>query len=57
MRNTERVFGLCIPEPVAVLLSASEHVHQVWLPWDQAALKVSSASNEVAIRRLAHLLV
>jgi dihydroneopterin triphosphate diphosphatase len=51
-RNTERVFGLCIPAPVKVTLSPSEHVNQIWLPWQQAALKVSSASNEAAIRRL-----
>ena len=55
-RNTERVFGLCIPMPVQVKLAPMEHVHQIWLPWDQAALKVSSASNETAIRRLGHLL-
>jgi dihydroneopterin triphosphate diphosphatase len=55
-RNTERVFGLCIPAPVKVTLSPSEHVNQMWLPWDQAALRVSSASNEAAIRRLAQFL-
>jgi dihydroneopterin triphosphate diphosphatase len=52
-RNTERVFGLCIPRPVPVKLAPMEHVNQIWLPWDQAALKVSSASNEAAIRQLA----
>jgi dihydroneopterin triphosphate diphosphatase len=55
-RNTERVFGLRIPEPLKVQLSPAEHVNQMWLPWDQAALKVSSASNEAAIRRLSQLL-
>jgi dihydroneopterin triphosphate diphosphatase len=54
-RNTERVFGLCIPAPVQVKLSPREHVNQIWLPWQQAALKVRSASNEAAITRLAHL--
>lgn len=55
-RNTERVFGLRIPQPVQVQLSSAEHVNQMWLPWAQAALKVSSASNETAIRRLSQLL-
>jgi dihydroneopterin triphosphate diphosphatase len=54
-RNTERVFGLCIPAPMRVQLAPTEHVNQMWLPWEQAADKVSSASNEAAIRRLASL--
>jgi dihydroneopterin triphosphate diphosphatase len=53
-RNTERVLGLCIPEPVRVQLAPREHVNQIWLPWQQAALKVRSASNEAALARLAH---
>jgi dihydroneopterin triphosphate diphosphatase len=55
-RNTERVFGLSLPLPVKVQLAPKEHVNQIWLPWDQAALKVSSASNEAAIRRISQLL-
>jgi dihydroneopterin triphosphate diphosphatase len=54
-RNTERVFGLCVPKPVLVRLAPLEHADQVWMPWAQASLKVSSASNEQAIQRLAHL--
>jgi dihydroneopterin triphosphate diphosphatase len=53
-RNTERVFGLCIPAQCQVKLAPREHVNQMWLPWQQAALKVRSASNEAAIARLAH---
>jgi dihydroneopterin triphosphate diphosphatase len=52
-RNTERVFGLCIPAPVTVQLAPSEHVAQLWLPFEAAAAKVRSASNERAILRLA----
>lgn len=52
-RNTERVFGLCIPKPVVVQLAPREHVNQIWLPWNEAALKVRSASNEQAIARVA----
>ncbi|MFM7331866.1 MAG: dihydroneopterin triphosphate diphosphatase [Brachymonas sp.] len=51
-RNTERVLGLCIPAPVRVQLAPREHVNQIWLPWEEAARRVSSASNEAAIRRL-----
>lgn len=51
-RNTERVFGLRIPAACRVTLAPREHVDQMWLPWEQAALKVSSASNEMAIRKL-----
>ena len=54
-RNTERVLGLCIPQPVRVQLAPREHVNQLWLPWEAAAVKVRSASNEAAIRRLADL--
>lgn len=52
-RNTERVFGLCIPQRVTVQLAPREHVNQIWLPWQEAALKVRSASNEQAIARVA----
>jgi dATP pyrophosphohydrolase len=55
-RNTERVFGLRLPKPVIVALSPHEHVNQLWLPWQEAALKVSSASNEAAIRRVSGLI-
>ncbi len=52
-RNTERVFGLRIPQTCLVQLAPLEHVDQMWLPWDEAAAKVSSASNEAAIWRVA----
>jgi dihydroneopterin triphosphate diphosphatase len=55
VRNTERVFGLCIPTAALVQLAPREHVNQIWLPWQEAALKVRSASNEAAITRLARL--
>lgn len=54
-RNTERVFGLCIPKPLQVQLAPREHVNQIWLPWQEAALKVRSASNERAIAHLAQI--
>ncbi len=53
-RNTERVFGLCIPTLVPVQLAPREHVAQLWLPFEAAAAKVRSASNAQAILRLSH---
>ncbi|MDM7483167.1 MAG: dihydroneopterin triphosphate diphosphatase [Halomonas sp.] len=32
-RNTERVFGLCVPEDTPVRLSPREHTAYAWLPW------------------------
>ncbi|MFN3494122.1 MAG: dihydroneopterin triphosphate diphosphatase [Hydrogenophaga sp.] len=54
-RNTERVFGLCIPAPVLVLLSAREHRSQCWLPWQEAADRCFSPSNAEAILLLPRL--
>lgn len=50
--NTEHVFGLCVPAPVAVTLAPGEHVAQQWLPWDAAAGVVFSPSNAEALRLL-----
>jgi dATP pyrophosphohydrolase len=50
--NTEHVFGLQLPQPVAVRLSPREHLSCVWLPWQAAADKVFSPSNRAAILRL-----
>lgn len=47
--NTEHVFGLELPGPVAVQLSPREHVQYAWLPWREAAEKVFSPSNRAAI--------
>ena len=37
--NTEHVFALRVPEPVAVRLDPREHRSYVWLPWEDAAAK------------------
>lgn len=50
--NTEHVFGLRLPEPLAVTLAPKEHLRYVWLPWRDAADKVFSWSNAEAIREL-----
>ncbi|MBU1426574.1 MAG: dihydroneopterin triphosphate diphosphatase [Gammaproteobacteria bacterium] len=50
--NTEHVFGLQLPQQVAVQLSPREHLHYQWLPWNVAAEKVFSPSNRTAILQL-----
>lgn len=51
-RNTERVFGLCVPEGWPVVLSPQEHTAYQWLPWRLAADTVFSPSNAEAILML-----
>ena len=50
--NTEHVFGLQLPQQVAVQLSPREHLSYQWLPWQAAADKVFSPSNRAAILQL-----
>ncbi|WP_066268260.1 dihydroneopterin triphosphate diphosphatase [Hydrogenophaga palleronii] len=47
--NTEHLFGLCIPAPLPVRLSAREHRDQLWLPWPEAAERCFSPSNAEAL--------
>ena len=54
-RNTEHLFGLCIPQTRPVQLSPREHRDQVWLPWREAAEKCFSPSNAEAIAWLPRL--
>jgi dATP pyrophosphohydrolase len=50
--NTEHVFALEVPEPVAVTLNPREHLGHLWLPWNEAAAKCFSWSNRAAIEEL-----
>lgn len=50
--NTEHVFSLQVPEPVAVTLNPREHLAHAWLPWVDAAQKCFSWSNRAAIEQL-----
>jgi dATP pyrophosphohydrolase len=50
--NTEHVFGLEVPQPLAVKHAPREHLGSVWLPWQEAAEKVFSWSNRKAILML-----
>ena len=51
-QNTEHVFGLQLPQQVAVQLASREHLRYQWLSWNVAADKVFSPSNRVAILQL-----
>jgi dATP pyrophosphohydrolase len=50
--NTEHVFGLAVPQGIAVRLSPDEHLAFQWLTWREAADKVFSWSNRGAILKL-----
>lgn len=51
-RNTEHVFGLCLPARVDVVTAPAEHRAHLWLPWSEAAERCFSWSNRDAIRLL-----
>ncbi|MGE4241829.1 dihydroneopterin triphosphate diphosphatase [Ramlibacter sp.] len=48
-RNREHVFGLCVPEGTAIVLSPREHIAYRWLPYREAADACFSPSNAEAI--------
>ena len=50
--NREHVFGLELPDIAPITLSPKEHIAFMWLPAAQAAEKVFSPSNRVAIESL-----
>lgn len=50
--NTEHVFSLAVPGPVAVTLDPSEHLSYRWLPWREAAAMTISWTNRDAILAL-----
>jgi len=50
--NTEHVFGLRLPAPVAISIARNEHLAFVWIPWEEAAQRCFSWSNAAAIREL-----
>jgi dihydroneopterin triphosphate diphosphatase len=56
LRNTEHVFGLCVPEGTRVQLSPREHVAYQWLPYRIAADQCFSASNAEAVLMLPRFL-
>ena len=53
--NEEHLFGLELPGPLPVQLADDEHVRYEWLDWRQAAIRVFSGTNVVALRKLGEL--
>jgi dATP pyrophosphohydrolase len=51
-RNTEHVFGVCVPRDTPVTLSEREHLQYQWLPYIEAADLCFSSSNAEAILQL-----
>jgi dATP pyrophosphohydrolase len=51
-QNTEHVFGLELPAPLCVQLAADEHLRYEWVDWREAAIKVFSWTNVLALRKL-----
>jgi len=54
-RNTEHVFGLCVPADTPIKLNPREHTAYRWLPWREAADTCFSPSNAEAILMLPEL--
>lgn len=52
-RNTEHLFGLCVPAGVTVKLNPREHTAYQWLPYREAADRCFSPSNAEACLQLA----
>jgi len=51
-RNTEHVFGLCVPRDTPVRPAPREHLRYDWLDWRAAADRCFSSSNAEAILQL-----
>ena len=47
--NSERVFGLTLPERVPVVIAPREHTRYQWMPWRDAAELVFSWTNSDAL--------
>lgn len=54
-RNTEHLFGLCVPVGTSICLAPREHTAYQWLPYRQAAQACFSPSNAQAILLLSKL--
>jgi dATP pyrophosphohydrolase len=50
--NVEHVYSLCVARETPVVTTPEEHTGHLWLPWQEAALKVFSWTNRDAILML-----
>jgi len=51
-KNIEHLFGLELPEKIAITLAPDEHVKYEWVDWREAAKRVFSWTNVDALKRL-----
>jgi dihydroneopterin triphosphate diphosphatase len=52
VENTEHLFGLELPNKLAIKLAPDEHVRYQWVDWREAANLVFSWTNVDALKRL-----
>jgi dATP pyrophosphohydrolase len=50
--NIEHLFALELPKKIAITLAPDEHVQYEWVDWREAAKRVFSWTNVVALKRL-----
>ena len=55
MENTEHLFGLELPSPLAIKLAVDEHVRYEWIDWREAATRVFSWTNIDALKKLGEM--
>ncbi len=51
-QNREHLFGLTLPDTLAIKLAPDEHVQYEWVDWREAAKRVFSWTNIDALKRL-----
>ena len=54
-QNTEYLFGLELPLPIAIKLAPNEHVRYEWVDWREAATRVFSWTNIDALKKLGEM--
>ena len=54
-QNTEHLFGLELPSPIAIKLAPNEHVRCEWVDWRVAATRVFSWTNIDALKKLGEI--
>ena len=55
VENTEHLFGLELPSPLAIKLAVDEHVRYEWIDWREAATRVFSWTNIDALKKLGEM--
>lgn len=55
VENTEHLFGLELPSPLAIKLAKDEHIRYEWIDWREAATRVFSWTNIDALKKLGEM--